>query len=115
MRDDRARLRDILEAIGKIEERAVAGREAFFRDELVQIWVIHHITIIGEAANNVSDALQARYPEMPWRDIIAMRNVLVHQYFGIDLFEIWDSVDNDLPQLKSDIERILRELEGENA
>lgn len=112
MRSNRERLEDILGAIESIEKYADRGYEIYFRDELVQVWVVHHIQVIGEAAANLSSEIRDQYPDMPWSDIIAMRNVLVHQYFGIDLQEIWDTVDTDLPVLKSQVQGILRELHG---
>ncbi len=103
MRGDRERLLDILEAIEKIESRAAVGRAEFMQDELIQVWCVHHIQIIGEAAANISLSIQDRYSHIPWPDIIAMRNVLVHQYFGIDFQEIWNAVNVDLPEIKGHV------------
>jgi uncharacterized protein with HEPN domain len=111
MRDPKERLRDILEAIGNIERYAARGRPAFERDELIQVWVFHHIQIIGEAAGQLGRDFQAAYPEVPWPQIVAMRNVLVHEYFGVDLGEVWKTVERDLPQFKRAIERLLKTLE----
>ncbi len=114
MRDDGERLRDILEAIEKVDKYAARGREAFERDDLVQTWIVHHVQVLGEAAAKVSDELQQRHPEIPWARIIAMRNVLVHDYFGIDPEEVWSVVEHDLPDLKRKIEAILQELGDES-
>lgn len=111
MRDDRERLLDILEAIERIEHYARRGRKAFEQDELLQTWIIHHIQIIGEASRKVSDALRAAHPEVPWSQIIAMRNILVHDYFRVDTEEVWAAVERDLPKLKHKIEAILKQLE----
>jgi uncharacterized protein with HEPN domain len=111
MRDDRQRLLDILDAIGNIERRIPESREAFADDELVQVWVVHHIQIIGEAAASLSQAFRDRYPAVPWGDIVSMRNVLVHQYFGIDLDEVWSTVVTDLPRLRRGIEGLLTDDE----
>lgn len=110
MRADRDRLSDMLEAIAKIEERTTSGKGAFERDEMLQVWVVHHIQIIGEAAAGISDELRHMHSNIPWRDVIAMRNVLVHQYFGIDIREIWTTVQEDLPYLRCELRRILREM-----
>lgn len=107
MRDDRARLLDILEAIEKIEQRASAGKEQFLADELLQVWMIHYILIIGEASSRLSESLRERSATIPWDDVIAMGNILVHQYFGIDLEEVWGTVSFDIPTLRSAIEKIL--------
>ncbi len=110
MRGDAERLADIVEAIEKIEKYASRGREAYISDELMQVWMVNHIQIICEAAANLSREMRDRHPDIPWGDIIAMRNVMVHQYFGIDLQEIWDTVTIDLPVLKDEIYKILRQL-----
>jgi uncharacterized protein with HEPN domain len=109
MRDDRSRLEDMLEAIERVEKYAARGRDAFEGD-LVQVWIVHHIQIIGEAARKLSEALRQSHPEVPWAQIIAMRNILVHDYFGLDLEEVWAAVQRDLPALKSQIGAILHEL-----
>lgn len=65
-----------------------------------------------EAANNISAEIQKAHPEIPWSKIIGMRNVLAHQYFGIDLDIVWQVVELDLPQIKLKIETVLRKLIG---
>lgn len=109
MRDDRERLLDILRAIDKIEEKT-PSYETFLDDEMIQVWYVHHLQIIGEAAARLSDTLRENHPVLPWTRIIAMRNVLVHQYFGIDLKEIWDTVVVDIPELKNSITEILQKI-----
>ena len=109
MRDDRARLLDILEALDKIEKYASKGERAFYEEELIQVWIIYYIQVIGEAANQLSSSFKRIRDEVPWKSVTAMRNVLVHQYFGIDLNEIWDTVSTDLPVLKAKILEILAE------
>ena len=84
MRDDGERLRDILEAIERIEKYQERGSKAFHSDELVQTWIVHHLQIVGEAVNKLSDELRKRHPEIPWPEIVAMRNVLVHDYFTVE-------------------------------
>lgn len=111
MRDDRERLRDILEAIARIEKYAAQGRAVFESDELVQTWVAHHLLIIGEAVGRVSDTLRKRHPEVPWSQIVAMRNILIHRYFDVDAEEVWASVERDLPDLQRKIEAIAQELD----
>ena len=110
MRGDKERLLDILEAIEKIEKRASTEQAEFMEDELIQVWCVHHIQIIGEATANLSASLRNRYHHIPWQDITAMRNVLVHQYFGIDPQEIWNTLNIDLPVLKGQVQRIIDDL-----
>ena len=110
MRDDRERLLDLREAIERIDKYAAARRSALEHDELIQTWVIYHLQIIGEAARALSPELRDRYSDVPWAQIIGMRNILAHRYFGIDVDIVWSAVENDLPQLKSKIDLILSEL-----
>ena len=88
MRDDRERLRDINEAIENIEKYVSLGYQAFIEDERTQVWIIHHLQLIGEASNHLSDELIERNQDIPWADIVGLRNILVHQYFGIDLRQV---------------------------
>ena len=110
MRSERERLLDILEAIERIEKYAEEGKDAFEEDELIQTWIVHHITIIGEACRALPEDFQARHANVPWADIVAMRNILVHHYFGIDKDAVWSVVERDLPELKLNIETILKRL-----
>lgn len=113
MRDDRERLLDVLESLDRIDRQARRGRDAFENDELVQTWIIHHVEIIGEAARGISEELRKEYPHVRWRELVAMRNVLAHGYFGIDVETIWSTVQHDLPALREQIEAILQALSGE--
>ncbi len=113
MKSVRDRLEDVQEAIRRIEQEAVHGREAFVADEKLQVWMLHYIQIIGEAVRAVSDELKRLAPQTPWAAIVGMRHILVHDYFGIDLDEVWAVVQNDLPPLKASVERLLAELPPE--
>ncbi|MFZ5879551.1 MAG: DUF86 domain-containing protein [Chloroflexota bacterium] len=110
MRGERERLLDILEAIERIEKYAAEGKAAFETDELIQTWIVHHITIIGEACRALSGEFQAFHANVPWADIIGMRNILVHHYFGIDTEAVWSVVVRDIPELKMNIQVILKSL-----
>ncbi|SRR6266516_3595549 len=109
MRDDRERLHDILEAIERIERYAVRGRRAFDEDELVQNWITHQLQIIGEAVARITTDLREAHPEVPWRQIIGMRNVLTHGYFEVDLDIVWSVVERDLDKLHSQVKSMLDE------
>ncbi|GBL13957.1 hypothetical protein MTo_01252 [Microcystis aeruginosa NIES-1211] len=110
MRDDSERLRDILEAIERLEKYARQGKTLFEQQELIQTWIVYHLQIIDEAARATSQEFKARYPEVPWRDASDLRNLTIHEYFRINLEIIWDIVENDIPPLKGQIEAILQEL-----
>ena len=101
MRSDVERLKDIAEAIAAIEKYATKGRAAFERDELIQTWMLHHLLILGEAAARLSDEFRESHAEIPWSQIIGMRNILVHDYFAIDLDIVWRVIETNLPQLKA--------------
>jgi uncharacterized protein with HEPN domain len=108
MRDDKERMLDILEAIENIEKYAVRGRAVFESDELVQTWILHHLQILGEAAARISDDFQERHPAIPWFKIVGMRNILVHDYFRIDIEAVWSVVKNDIPVLKKAIGEMMK-------
>ncbi len=110
MRSDADRLGDILGAIAKITERNPAGADAFQRDEVLQVWVIHHLQVIGEAARGVSESLKSRNPEVPWPEIVALRNILVHEYFGLNLDQVWEMTQGDLASLEDRIRRIRSQI-----
>jgi len=112
MRSDRDRLLDILEAIARIEKYAARGKVAFLKDELIQNWMVSQIAIIGEACRALPVDFQAHYASIDWADIIAMRNILVHHYFGIDEEAVWSVVERDMPELKLNIQVILTDLDG---
>ena len=77
------------------------------RDRMLTLALIKSLETIGEAANGVSSDTQNRYPGIPWRDIIGMRNRLVHVYFDVDLDLVWDTIRTDLPPLIAELERVL--------
>lgn len=110
MRLDQERLQDILEAIQKIEQYAQEGKTRFEQDELVQTWILYHLQIIGEAAGRLSGDIRSKYPNIPWPQIISLRNIIVHNYFGIDLEEIWATVERDVPVLLEQIKTIENDI-----
>ncbi|MFN2521310.1 MAG: DUF86 domain-containing protein [Candidatus Limnocylindria bacterium] len=110
MRSDRERLLDIVEAIDRIERYTRLGRRKFEEQELVQAWVIHHIEIIGEASARVSLSVRSSSPDIPWAQIGAMRNVLVHDYFGIDVQRVWATAEIELPKLKDQVRTLLERM-----
>ncbi|MCX6591989.1 MAG: DUF86 domain-containing protein [Acidobacteria bacterium] len=110
MRSDADRFADMLGAAGKISSATNVGIEVFLADEMLQVWVIHHLQLIGEAARAVSAPLRERYPEVPWGQIIALRNILVHEYFGLNLRQVFETTKQDLPDLERQLRRIKAEL-----
>lgn len=111
MRQDSERLRDILEAITRIEQYAKQGKEVFDQNELIQVWIAYHLQTIGEAARAISVDLKLRFLNLPWDQVIGLRNVLVHEYFRVNVEIVWAVVEEDLPSLRQQIELILQEIE----
>jgi len=109
----RDHLEDILEAIHRIAEEANLGREHFMADRRSQVWMVHHIQIIGEAVRSISDQLKTMDPDYPWSQVVGMRHILVHDYFGIDLDEVWNVVEKDIPELDVRVRRHLEALGDE--
>lgn len=112
MRDDNERLLDILESIERIEKYSIGGRAAFEQNELIQIWMLHNLQIMGEAVRALSSETVERAPEIEWSKVIGMRNILVHNYFSIsiDTDLVWAVIENDLPKLKESV-RVLTKTE----
>lgn len=99
MREPKERLLDILEAIAAIERYRGRDKAAFERDELLQVWFLRHLQIIGEAARALPEDVRALASEAPWPKIVGMRNILVHGYFDIDTDIVWDAAIRDVPAL----------------
>lgn len=104
IKDDNIFLAHIADAIGQIEQYTAGLDESGFRDSrLVQDAVIRQFEIIGEASKNISAALRAQHPDVPWKDMAGFRDKLIHHYFGVDIVSVWLSVATDLPILKQQI------------
>ena len=106
-KEDTIYLRHILDAILRIEKYINDIEYGEFMDnQLIQDGVIRQIEIIGEAAKRLSDELRKRHLDIPWKDMAGMRDKLIHNYLGVDIDAVWDTVEKDIPVLKNKIELI---------
>ena len=112
MKDERLYLVQMPECIERITSFVRPGREAFFANRMMQDAVIRNFEIIGEAAKRVSEATRSRAPQIPWRRIAGFRDVLIHQYEGVDLDETWKRIVQDLLTLKRSLETLIGDLGG---
>ncbi len=111
-RDYRLYLDDMLEAVGKIERYTESlSYEQFRKDEKTIDAVITNFAIIGEAAKHIPAKIEKHYPEIPWKEMAGMRDKLVHEYFGIRLDVVWETIRVRLPQLKNLIEELLEDFD----
>ena len=114
-RDWQFRIQDILQSIAAIERRTAGMRfEVFKSDETIAKAVLYDFVIIGEATRNIPMEIQSRYPQIPWRLMAGMRNVMAHEYFQVNLERVWETINNDLPSLVPQLQDLLeREATGE--
>ena len=110
MKDDAVCVRHILECIDRIEQYTEAGCTAFMASTLIQDGVIRNLQTLGQSALKISDALKAIHPEVDWKSIVGLRNVLVHDYLGVNVARIWEIVERDLPDLKVNVAALHRSL-----
>ena len=110
-REIRIFLEDIKESIEKIEEYTQnISKEQFMSDNKTQDAVMRRLEIVGEAVKNIPEYFRKKYPEIPWKQIAGMRDVLIHGYFDINLQRVWLVLEKELPTFKNKIIQILKEI-----
>ena len=103
-------LEDILNSIEKLEKYTKdLDFKAFSKNEMVIDAVTRNLEVMGEAVKNIPLDIQKKYPEVEWKEAKGFRNILIHDYFGIDLESVWDTINDDIPLLKKHISKVLKE------
>jgi uncharacterized protein with HEPN domain len=110
LKDDRVYLLHISACLERIARYTHSGREAFMADTLVQDGVIRNLQTLAESSRRLSDSLKQSHPEIDWRNIAGFRNVIVHDYLGIDIEQIWDIVEQNLPAVSKAVAAMLAQL-----
>jgi uncharacterized protein with HEPN domain len=110
-RNEEVYLNDVLESIKKIERYTKGVRESgFCQDSQLQDAVLKRLEIIGEAVKNISVSIRKKHSEIPWKEIAGLRDVLIHEYFGVNQKRVWKVIINRLPILKKQIKQIIKAI-----
>lgn len=107
MKDDQVYLNHIWDAILKIESYIDKGYDEFIEKSYLQDAVIRQLEIIGEATKNVSNDLRIKHSNIPWKRIAGLRDVLIHDYMGVDISAVWQVTQKDLPKFKKNLKKII--------
>lgn len=110
-KDPRVYLAHILERIDRVREYTIQGRDAFFSDRRTQDAVIRNFEVIGEASKRIPEEYRKAHPTIPWRELSGFRDVLIHQYEGVSIAEVWQIVERNLEPLRQAILAILPPLD----
>ncbi len=112
-KDSRISLLHIRDALERIAEYTTKGKKRFLAQSLLQEAVIYNLVIVGEAVKKLPKPLRDAYPAIPWKNIAGLRDIMVHEYDGTDMVQIWSIVERDLPTLRRGVRTMLRELGAE--
>lgn len=110
MTKDGLYLAHILECIRRVEVNVAGGRDAFFASHTLQDAVLRNLQTMSESTQRLSPAAKGRHPEVQWKGISGFRNVLVHDYFGVNLNRVWEIIEEDVPVLKRAAEALSAEV-----
>lgn len=107
-------LRDIADFCDHLEEYVKGVEKSdFLENRMLQDALVRKLELIGEAAKNLTEKIRKQYPSIPWREIMRMRDKVIHHYFKVDLDLVWKTVTNDVPKLKSEVESIIEKISSQ--
>lgn len=109
---DKVRLMHILDSISEIESYLIeTDFDTFLNNSMMRFACIKQMEIIGEASNHISNEVKSKFSSVEWTQIVGMRNIFVHEYFGIDASLVWEIIKNDVPELKIKIAEIIKTID----
>lgn len=104
-------IEDMLESIGYIDKYVQGTTEVqFSQDKQLQDAVIRRLGIIGEAATRLTEEIRTMIPDIPWKSVVGLRNIVIHEYSNISLGKVWDVIQHDLPPMKGNLQKLLSQL-----
>ncbi|TDQ42360.1 HepT-like ribonuclease domain-containing protein [Aureibacillus halotolerans] len=109
MKDNKLYVSHILDSLNQIESYCSDGKNSFFQSRLIQDAVIRNLEIIGEATKQLSGEFRKKHDHIPWREMAGLRDILIHDYFGVDLRTVWGVIEKELPKLKKQVQKIIIE------
>ncbi|NQS97623.1 MAG: DUF86 domain-containing protein [candidate division Zixibacteria bacterium] len=109
MKDDKLYLIHILECIERIGQYVTEGRQSFMTSTIIQDAVIRNLQVLAESSQRISKKMRSKYSEVDWRGLAGFRNILTHNYLGIDFERCWKIIESDIPKLKVEIMKMLEE------
>jgi uncharacterized protein with HEPN domain len=110
MKEDSVYLQHVAESIARIRNYTSRGHETFVAEAIVQDAVIRNLEVVGEAVKRISESTRLKAPQIPWKQIAGMRDMLIHNYFGVQLDRVWQVVDRDLPVLETAVTELLAQI-----
>lgn len=110
MKEDKVYLLSIADSIAQIESYTKNDKKVYDESRMVRDAVMRNLEIIGEAAKHLSEEMREKHSTIPWRQVAGLRDVLIHDYMGVDIDEIWNIVEKELPTLKKKVSEMLDEI-----